>query len=157
MAPSTSTSIRRSSRAPKPKVIFEAKSQISRVRKITRSAKPRLVGQNASLGEHVDLDALDKQISRIDHTYTTFTTTPTIPTTRNTQVAEVADAITLFSRRCNRNRAPLRLRLSREMLQDEEVLEALELAGKLELARGMEMGDEEWSLGWVVGPKGQEV
>jgi hypothetical protein len=39
--------------------------------------------------KHVDLDALDKQISRIDHTYTTFTTTPTIPTTRNTQVAEV--------------------------------------------------------------------
>jgi hypothetical protein len=70
---------------------------------------------------------------------------------------EIADAITLFSRRCNRNRAPLRLRLSREMLQDEEVLEALELAGKLELARGMEIGDEEGSLGWVLGPKGQEV
>jgi hypothetical protein len=66
---------------------------------------------------------------------------------------EITDAITLFSRRCNRNRAPPRLKLSREMLQDEEVLDALELAGKLELARGMEMGD---SVGWVVGPKIQQ-
>jgi hypothetical protein len=47
------------------------------------STKPRLMRRNASLGEHVDLDKLDKQISRIDHAYTTSTST-----TRRTQSAE---------------------------------------------------------------------
>jgi hypothetical protein len=70
---------------------------------------------------------------------------------------EITDAITLFSRRCNRNRTPMRLRLSRETLEDEEVLDALELAGKLGLARGVDMGDVEGSVGWCVGPKGVVV
>jgi hypothetical protein len=67
---------------------------------------------------------------------------------------EIMDAITLVSRRCNRNRAPLRLRLSKKTLEDEEVLDALELAGRIGMAKGVEMRDVEGSVGWTVGLKG---
>jgi hypothetical protein len=66
-------------------------------------------------------------------------------------VEEIMDASTLFSRRCKRNRVLLRLRLSEEMLEDKEVLDALELAGKMGMAEGVEMRDEEGSVGWLLG------
>jgi hypothetical protein len=75
MTPSTPTP-RRSTRAPKPKLIFEATSQISRVRKITRSSKPRLVRQNASSGD------LDAQISRIPTPTSPLLSKPAIPVTQ---------------------------------------------------------------------------
>ncbi|KAF1844828.1 uncharacterized protein K460DRAFT_405107 [Cucurbitaria berberidis CBS 394.84] len=65
-------------------------------------------------------------------------------------VEEIMDAVGLFSRRCNRKRTPLRLRLSSKILDDGEVCDALQTAERLGLGRGMNLGDG--TEGWVIGP-----
>jgi hypothetical protein len=52
-----------------------SKQKDYRVQKISRSSNPKLIRQNATLNEHIDLEALDAQISRIDH-YTPPVTKP---------------------------------------------------------------------------------
>ena len=48
---------------------------------------------------------------------------------------QITDAVSLFSRRCNRFREPLVLELGRQMMEDEAVCEALVAAGRLGLSR----------------------
>jgi hypothetical protein len=64
---------------------------------------------------------------------------------------EIMDATCRFSRRCNRDSAPLRLVLSREMLEDKEVVDALQNAIKQELGMIEDIGND--SVLVVVGPK----
>lgn len=66
-------------------------------------------------------------------------------------VEEIMDALAVFSRRCNRDRAPVRLRLAAAVLEDEEVREALENAVRLGLGRKLSL--EDGSKRWTIGPK----
>lgn len=54
---------------------------------------------------------------------------------------EIMDAVSVSSRRCNRKRAPLRLRVTREMWEKNEVWEALELARKVRLVKELVLAD----------------
>jgi hypothetical protein len=64
---------------------------------------------------------------------------------------EIMDATCRFSRRCNRNGAPLRLLLSSKMLEDKEVVDALQNAIKQGLGMIEDVGND--SVLIVVGPK----
>jgi hypothetical protein len=67
-------------------------------------------------------------------------------------VEEITDAMALFSRRCNRNSKPLRLRIAPGMLEDEEVREVLEEA--MTAGFGRKVSLEDGSKRWTIGPKG---
>ncbi|KAF2865655.1 hypothetical protein BDV95DRAFT_586257 [Massariosphaeria phaeospora] len=64
---------------------------------------------------------------------------------------EIMDAIALFSRRCNRDKEPLRLRLAAEVLEDDEVADALKEALRLGLGQMVELADG--SQRWTIGPR----
>ncbi|KAF2688912.1 hypothetical protein K458DRAFT_401018 [Lentithecium fluviatile CBS 122367] len=65
-------------------------------------------------------------------------------------VEEIVGALTLFPRRCNRGRKPVRLRLAAGVLEDREVREALESALRLGLGRKISLRDgSKW---WKIGP-----
>jgi hypothetical protein len=64
---------------------------------------------------------------------------------------EIMDATCRFSRRCNRDGAPLRLVLSSQMLEDKEVVDALQNAIKQGLGMIEDVGND--SVLIVVGPK----
>lgn len=66
-------------------------------------------------------------------------------------VEEILDAFTLFSRRCNRYRAPVSLRLAAIVYEDKEVREALDSAVRLGLGRKMSLADG--SKRWTIGPR----
>ena len=68
-------------------------------------------------------------------------------------VEEIVDALALFSRRVNRNREPVRLRLAAAVLEDVEIREALEGAILTGLGRKVSLADG--SKRWVIGPKGR--
>jgi hypothetical protein len=61
------------------------------------------------------------------------------------------DAVCCFSRRCNRDAAPLRLMLTGEHLDDEEVVEALKYAVEKGMGRVEEWGEK--GLRVVVGAR----
>ncbi|KAI8943695.1 hypothetical protein NX059_001678 [Plenodomus lindquistii] len=54
---------------------------------------------------------------------------------------EIMDAVALFGRRCNRGRAPLRMRIWESMVGDEGVAEALGEAERAEVLRVWGLGD----------------
>ena len=64
-------------------------------------------------------------------------------------VEEIADAISLFGRRCNRNAKPLLLRMSREMMCENEILETVSMGRKMGFARARVL--EDGSVGWCIG------
>jgi hypothetical protein len=64
---------------------------------------------------------------------------------------EIMDAVCCFSRRCNRDAAPLRLMLTGEHLDDEEVVEALKYAVEKGMGRVEEWGEK--GLRVVVGAR----
>ncbi|CAO2648331.1 Nn.00g075980.m01.CDS01 [Neocucurbitaria sp. VM-36] len=64
---------------------------------------------------------------------------------------EIMDAISLFSRRCNRKRTPLRLRLGGDALEDEEIIEALQNAMSLQMAQSSKL--EDGTEVWVIRPR----
>ena len=66
-------------------------------------------------------------------------------------VEEIVDATALFSRRCNRGRKPIRLRLAPEVFEDREVKGALE--GAMRLGLGRKFSLEDGSQRWTIGPK----
>ncbi|KAF1951998.1 hypothetical protein CC80DRAFT_573034 [Byssothecium circinans] len=66
-------------------------------------------------------------------------------------VEEILDAMAIFSRRCNRKKKPVKLRLASAVMRDEEVKEALERAAKLGLGRKISLHDG--SKRWTIGPK----
>ncbi|KAF2640623.1 hypothetical protein P280DRAFT_549455 [Massarina eburnea CBS 473.64] len=66
-------------------------------------------------------------------------------------VEDILDAMAVFSRRCNRNREPVRFRLASAVLRDQEVKEALENAERLGLGRKVSLADG--SKRWTIGPK----
>ncbi|KAJ4289548.1 RNA polymerase III subunit C82 [Kalmusia sp. IMI 367209] len=66
-------------------------------------------------------------------------------------VEEIIDAIALFSRRVNRNRAPIRLRLAAAVLDDEEIRDALEDTIRTGLGRKLSLADG--SKRWSIGPR----
>jgi hypothetical protein len=66
-------------------------------------------------------------------------------------VEEILDALAVFSRRCNRNRKPVKLRLGSAVMKDGEVREALDNAARLGLGRKVSLADG--SKRWVIGPK----
>ena len=61
---------------------------------------------------------------------------------------EIADAISLFGRRCNRNAKPLLLRMSREMMCENEILETVSMGRKMGFARARVL--EDGSVGWCI-------
>ncbi|CAI6328678.1 unnamed protein product [Periconia digitata] len=66
-------------------------------------------------------------------------------------VEEISDAVAMFSRRCNRGRPPIRLRLSSFAGKDGEVKEALDRAVDLGLGRKLSLRDG--TKLWTIGPK----
>lgn len=59
------------------------------------------------------------------------------------------DAVTMFSRRVNRGRESVRLRLAAAVLEDEEIRGLLEDAVRVGLGRKVSLGDgsKRWSIG----------
>jgi hypothetical protein len=68
-------------------------------------------------------------------------------------VEEIIDALALFSRRVNRDRPHVRLRLAAAVLEDEEIRDALEDAIRTGLGRKLSLPDG--SKRWSLGPKGR--
>lgn len=66
-------------------------------------------------------------------------------------VEEIIDALALFSRRVNRDRPPINLRLASAVLQDEEIRDALESAIRNGLGRKLSLADG--SKHWTIGPR----
>lgn len=64
-------------------------------------------------------------------------------------VEEIMDAVTMFSRRVNRGRESVRLRLAAAVLEDEEIRGLLEDAVRVGLGRKVSLGDgsKRWSIG----------
>jgi hypothetical protein len=63
---------------------------------------------------------------------------------------EIVDAVARFSRRCNRHCEPLRLEISKEVWEDEDVSDAVRFAAKQELGRFEEGKGGKWLC--TVGP-----
>ncbi|KAL1602601.1 RNA polymerase III subunit C82 [Paraconiothyrium brasiliense] len=68
-------------------------------------------------------------------------------------VEEIVDALALFSRRVNRDRPSVRLRLAAAVLEDEEIRYLLEDAIRTGLGRKLSLADG--SKRWSFGPKGR--
>jgi len=66
-------------------------------------------------------------------------------------VEEIVDALAMFSRRCNRNKAPVKFELAAAVSEDEEIKDVLGRAVKLGLARRVSLRDG--SIRWIIGPK----
>ncbi|PVH94599.1 hypothetical protein DM02DRAFT_660922 [Periconia macrospinosa] len=64
---------------------------------------------------------------------------------------EISDAVAMFSRRCNKEKAPVRLRLASVVGRDEEIKEALDRAVEVGLGRMLVLSDS--SVLWTIGPK----
>ncbi|PSN68183.1 hypothetical protein BS50DRAFT_573141 [Corynespora cassiicola Philippines] len=68
-------------------------------------------------------------------------------------VEDIMDAISKFSRRCNGNLMPVRMRLSAPVLEDEMIREALDHARRLGLGKRVSLGDG--SICCTIGPKNE--
>ncbi|CAA9963543.1 hypothetical protein PTMSG1_06905 [Pyrenophora teres f. maculata] len=119
------------------------KSDITRISSTTSVASSTLFIPETQLHPHPATTTLTLQPTHFSHLAPSTLTPAEI-------AEEISDAITLFSRRCNRGRTPLLLVLGREMMCEEEVLEALAQGRKGGFARGVGLGGD-GSVGWCVG------